>query len=243
MTKEPRMLTTRDLVVRYGRIEAVKGISLRVGAGEIVALIGANGAGKSTTLLAISGVLAAARGSVSFDGRPLSGLSAHEIVRRGVVQVVEGRAIFARLTVVENLLAGAYTRRDRDAVEVDVEKMLDRFPRLRERAAQLGGTLSGGEQQMLAIARALMSRPRLLLLDEPSMGLAPLIVDAIFDFLAELNREGLTILLVEQNAVKALAIAHRAYVMANGKVVDEGESQALLADGRLHEAYLGMARQ
>jgi len=236
------MLATQDLAVRYGRIEAVKGVSLRVGAGEIVALIGANGAGKSSTLLAISGVLAAARGGVSFDGRPLSGLSAHEIVRRGVVQVVEGRAIFARLTVTENLLAGAYTRRDRGAVATDIEKMLDRFPRLRDRAAQLGGTLSGGEQQMLAIARALMSRPRLLLLDEPSMGLAPLIVDAIFDLLAELNREGLTILLVEQNAVKALGIAHRAYVLANGAVVDEGESQALLADGRLHEAYLGMAR-
>jgi branched-chain amino acid transport system ATP-binding protein len=235
------MLTVDQLVVRYGRIEAVKGISIRIDAGEMVALIGGNGAGKTTTLLALSGVLPASGGTVRLDGKIITGLPAHRIARHGIAQVVEGRAVFGRLSVRENLLAGAYVRHDSQGVERDVEAMLERFPRLRERLEQAGSTLSGGEQQMLAIARALMSRPRILLLDEPSMGLAPLIVEEIFYLLAELNREGLTVLLVEQNAVKALTLSRRAYVMAHGVIVAAGESASLLADERVRDAYLGLS--
>ena len=235
------MLAVEQLVVRYGAINAVKGISLRVDAGEMVALIGGNGAGKTSTLLAVSGALPTGAGTVRLDGTPITGLSAYRIARLGIAQVMEGRAVFGGLTVRENLLAGAYARTDTRQVKQDMDAMLQRFPRLRERLTQAGRTLSGGEQQMLAIARALMSRPRILLLDEPSMGLAPLIVEEIFQLLAELNREGLTVLLVEQNAVRALTLSNRAYVMAHGEIVASGDSAALLADKRVLDAYLGMS--
>jgi len=228
-------------VVRYGAIEAVKGISLRVEAGEMVALIGGNGAGKTSTLLTLSGALRTAAGTARLEGVVITGLPAYRIARLGMAQVMEGRAVFGGLTVRENLLAGAYARRDPRGVEQDLEAMLERFPRLRERLASAGTTLSGGEQQMLAIARALMSRPRILLLDEPSMGLAPLIVEEIFGLLAELNREGLTVLLVEQNAIRALTLSNRAYVMAHGVIVASGQSAALLADKRVLNAYLGIS--
>lgn len=236
------LLGIHHLTTQYGNIQAIKGISIYVDKGEIVALIGANGAGKSTTLLSVSGVLAPASGAIRFNGQSISGLPSHQIVRQGIAQVVEGRAILAGLTVLENLMLGAYVRSDRNAIEEDMDRMFDRFPRLRERSGQIAGTLSGGEQQMLAIARALMSRPKMLLLDEPSMGLAPLIVEEIFDLLRELNERGLTILLVEQNAAQALEIADRAYVLASGTIVRSGSSRSLLADEHLREAYLGAAR-
>ena len=237
------MLSIDSLVVRYGRIEAVKSVSIHVDAGEMVALIGGNGAGKTTTLLAVSGALPSVSGTVRLDGALITGLPAHRIARRGIAQVMEGRAVFGHLTVRENLLAGAYARHDARGVERDIEAMFDRFPRLRERIGQAGNTLSGGEQQMLAIGRALMSRPRILLLDEPSMGLAPLIAEQIFELLGELNRQGLTVLLVEQNAFRALNLSRRAYVMAHGEIVATGDSAALLADTRLREAYLGLAAE
>jgi len=236
------LLGIHQLTTQYGNIQAIKGISIYVDKGEIVALIGANGAGKSTTLLSVSGVLAPASGTIRFNGQNISGLPSHQIVRQGIAQVVEGRAILAGLTVLENLMLGAYIRSDRNAIEQDMDCMFDRFPRLRERSGQIAGTLSGGEQQMLAIARALMSRPKMLLLDEPSMGLAPLIVEEIFNLLRELNEQGLTILLVEQNAAQALEIADRAYVLASGTIVRSGSSSSLLADEHLREAYLGAAR-
>jgi branched-chain amino acid transport system ATP-binding protein len=227
------------LVVRYGRIEAVKGISLRVEAGEMVALIGANGAGKTTTLLAVSGALPVASGTVKLEGSAITGLKAHRIARRGLLQVIEGRAIFGGLTVRENLIAGSCTRSDTQRLAQDLERLLDRFPVLQERLDQPGSTLSGGEQQMLAIARALIGRPRVLMLDEPSMGLAPLMAETVLGLLAELNREGLAVLLVEQNAARALALSHRAYVMAHGEVVASGSVSSLLADERVLAAYLG----
>lgn len=233
------LLKVDGLHVYYGVIEAVKGIDFALEMGQITALLGANGAGKSTTLLALSGLLQASAGSINFDGQELSGLAPHQVVDLGLVQVAEGREILTTLTVRENLLLGAYRRKDQSEIGADLEKMLLLFPRLRDRLAGAAGNLSGGEQQMLAIARALMARPRLLLLDEPSMGLAPLVVQGIFRTLRELNLTGLTIFLVEQNVRQALKIAHRAYVMENGRIVLSGSSQQMLHNGKIIEAYLG----
>ncbi len=233
------LLEVRDLHVYYGQIHALKGVSLSVERGEIVTLIGANGAGKTTTLRTISGLLRPRSGSVWFAGEELSRLPAHEIVRRGVVQVPEGRRIFGQLTVLENLELGAFTRTDPAGIREDLERVFTLFPRLRERLHQVAGTLSGGEQQMLAIARGLMARPRLLLLDEPSMGLAPMLVEQIFEAIAEINRQGTTILLVEQNAFMALETAHRGYVLETGSVVLEGPAGALRENPEVKRAYLG----
>ena len=235
----PAMLSVCGLTVRYGGIEAVRGIDLEVWAGEVVALIGANGAGKTTTLKAITGGLDAAAGEVRFAGQSLLGMAAHQRVRLGMAIVPEGRGVFARMTVLDNLMMGAFTRNDSKAIQTDLEQMLQTFPRLRERLSQLAGTLSGGEQQMLAMARALMSRPRLLLLDEPSMGLSPLMVASIFDVIRSVSRTGTTLLLVEQNAQLALQTAHRAYVMESGEVSMQGSASSLLNDPRVRRAYLG----
>jgi branched-chain amino acid transport system ATP-binding protein len=232
------MLELLDVSVSYGMIHALKGISLHVNQGEIVGLIGANGAGKSTTLMAISGVARLRSGSVSFDGMPLSRCAPHEIVSRGISQVPEGRRIFPRMSVRENLEMGAFAT-GRKQFQQDLEKIHHLFPTLAERGRQLGGTLSGGEQQMLAIGRALMSRPRLLLLDEPSLGLAPIIVSRIFKIIREINQQGTTVLLVEQNAKAALRLAHRAYVMETGKIVTQGDAAVLERDPAIKKAYLG----
>lgn len=207
------MLTINDINVFYGAIHAIKGVSLEVNEGEIVTLIGANGAGKSTILRTISGLLKPKTGSIQFEGQEIAGMPAHEIVKTGISQVPEGRRIFAEMSVLENLELGAFTRKDKDGIKADMELVFERFPRLKERIGQLAGTLSGGEQQMLAMGRALMSRPRLLLLDEPSMGLAPLLIKEIFAIIQDINKTGTTVLLVEQNANMALSIAHRAYVL------------------------------
>ncbi|MGZ9157001.1 MAG: ABC transporter ATP-binding protein [Candidatus Binatia bacterium] len=233
------LLRVENLQVRYGAVEAVRGISFTLELGQIVTLLGANGAGKSTTLLALSGLLDISAGSIQFDGKELRGRAPHQIVDRGLVQVAEGREIIATLTVRENLLLGAYRRRDQRGIDNDLEKMLELFPRLRDRLGGAAGNLSGGEQQMLAIARALMARPRLLLLDEPSMGLAPLLVQEIFRTLRQLRRSGLTILLVEQNVRQALKIADYAYVMQNGAIVLSGRSDELLHNDQIIAAYLG----
>ena len=233
------MLKLTDVHTCYGPIEALKGISLEVKEGEIVALIGANGAGKSTALMTTSGVLTPRRGRIEFLGENIAGLPVHEIVRRGISQVPEGRRIFSRLTVLENLEMGAFLRTDRKEREADLESVFEQFPILKERRSQLGGTLSGGEQQMLAIGRALMARPRLLLMDEPSLGLAPIVVSKIFEIVRKINRLGKTILLVEQNARAALNLAHRGYVMETGQIVMQGEARALLSSPRVREAYLG----
>ncbi|HET7502751.1 MAG TPA: ABC transporter ATP-binding protein [Kofleriaceae bacterium] len=235
------MLELEDLRVSYGNIEALHGISLSVGEGEIVTLIGANGAGKTTTLMTISGCVRARSGAIRFRGRDISGLPPHEIVALGLVQSPEGRKIFPRLTVLENLEMGAFTRRDADGISADQKRVFDLFPILGERRRQPGGTLSGGEQQMLAIARALMARPKLLLLDEPSLGLAPLVVSRIFEVIRELNREGATILLIEQNAQMALKAAHRGYVLETGTIAMADAADKLLADPRVRSAYLGDA--
>ncbi len=235
----PPLLEIENLRAGYGLIEAVKGITLRVEPGEIVALIGANGAGKTTLLMTISGCIATRGGCVRFEGREITALPAHEIVRAGLCQSPEGRKIFPRLTVMENLALGAYTRDDKRAIHDDTQRVLDLFPILRQRQTQLGGTLSGGEQQMLAVARALMGRPRLLLLDEPSLGLAPLVVLKIFEVLGELNRQGMAILLVEQNARLALRLAQRGYVMETGSITISDSAAALLSDPRVQQAYLG----
>jgi branched-chain amino acid transport system ATP-binding protein len=235
------MLELEDLRVGYGNIEALHGISLSVGEGEIVTLIGANGAGKTTTLMTISGCVRARTGAIRFRGRDISGLPPHEIVALGLVQSPEGRKIFPRLSVAENLEMGAFTRRDPDGIAADQNRVFELFPILGERRRQPGGTLSGGEQQMLAIARALMARPRLLLLDEPSLGLAPLVVSRIFEVIRELNREGATILLVEQNAQMALKAAHRGYVLETGTIAMADAADKLLADPRVRSAYLGDA--
>jgi len=232
------MLELRDVTVSYGMIDALKGISLTVEQGEIVALIGANGAGKSTTLMAISGVSSLRSGSVMYNGTVLSGRPAHEIVHLGISQVPEGRRIFSRMTVRENLEMGAFPGKGRDYTK-DLERMFTMFPVLAERSRQLGGTLSGGEQQMLAIGRALMSRPKLLLLDEPSLGLAPIIVSRIFKIIKEINEQGMTILLVEQNAKAALQLANRGYVMETGKIVMQGPASVLEKDPGIKKAYLG----
>jgi len=232
------MLTLSDITVSYGKIDALKGISLRIEQGEIVALIGANGAGKSTTLMAISRIAGLRSGRILFDKNDISMLPPHEIVRLGISQVPEGRRIFPRMTVRENLEMGAFLR-DRKETAHDLERICEIFPVLAERSGQLGGTLSGGEQQMLAIGRALMSRPRLLLLDEPSLGLAPIIVTRIFRIIQEINGQGTTILLVEQNAKAALSLATRAYVLETGRVVMEGNATALASDPGIKKAYLG----
>ncbi len=232
------MLDLMDATVSYGMIDALKGISLTVGQGEIVALIGANGAGKSTTLMSISGVTALRRGMILYNGIQISGRPVHEIVTMGVSQVPEGRRIFPRMTVSENLEIGAFSRNGQDLSEV-IEHVYVLFPTLAERRRQLGGTLSGGEQQMLAIGRALMSKPKLLLLDEPSLGLAPIIVARIFRIIQEINQQGMTILLVEQNAKAALRLAHRAYVLETGKIVMQGQASLLEKDPGIKKAYLG----
>lgn len=233
------MLEIKDLNVFYGGIHAIKGISLEVVQGEIVTLIGANGAGKSTTLKAVSNLLKPKSGEVRFEGKSLLDISPHKIVGMGVSHVPEGRRIFANLTVLENLELGAYTRSDKKEVAQGMERVFIRFPRLKERLHQLGGTLSGGEQQMLAIGRALMSKPRLLLLDEPSMGLAPLLVREIFSILKEINAAGTTILLVEQNAHMALSIAHKAYVLETGAITLSGTAQEVATNPAVQKAYLG----
>ena len=235
------MLELEDLRAGYGNIEGLHGISLSVGEGEIVTLIGANGAGKTTTLMTISGCVRARTGAIRFRGRDISGLPPHEIVALGLVQSPEGRKIFPRLSVAENLEMGAFTRRDPDGIAADQNRVFELFPILGERRRQPGGTLSGGEQQMLAIARALMARPKLLLLDEPSLGLAPLVVSRIFEVIRELNREGATILLVEQNAQMALKAAHRGYVLETGTIAMADAADKLLADPRVRSAYLGDA--
>ncbi len=233
------MLEVKDLNVYYGAIHALKGVNFHVDKGEIVTLIGANGAGKSTTLNTISGLLRARQGSILFQGEDITRTMPQDIVRKGIVQVPEGRKIFATLSVLENLEMGAYLNKDKTQIQRDLEMVLDRFPRLRERRNQYGGTLSGGEQQMLAIARALMSRPTLLLLDEPSMGLSPILVEQIFEIIQDINQQGTSILLVEQNAQMALSIADRGYVLETGRVVLEGPAQELLHNPMVIEAYLG----
>ena len=233
------MLEIKDLYVRYGMIEAIKGISFEVRDGEIVTLIGSNGAGKTTTLHAISGLLKPASGSIMLDGVELTKTPNHKIVSMGLAQVPEGRRVFAQQTVEENLLLGAYARKDKDGIQKDLEHVYDLFPRLLARKKQLAGTLSGGEQQMLAMARALMSRPKILLMDEPSMGLSPLLVKEIFHIIQDINKEGTTILLVEQNAKMALAIADRAYVLETGKISLEGTGEELSASEEVRKAYLG----
>jgi len=233
------LLALESLEVAYGGIRAVKGIDLAIEAGELVCLIGANGAGKTTTLRAITGLVRPAGGRVVYDGEELGGRRPHEIARRGLALVPEGRGVFAQLTIEENLAMGAYARRDRAAVAQDVDRAFTLFPRLKERRRQTAGTLSGGEQQMLAIARAMMSRPRVLLLDEPSMGLAPLMVDRIFEVIRAIAAEGVTMLLVEQNARLALEVSHRGYVLDGGLVAFSGAASELLHDPRIREAYLG----
>ena len=233
------MLEIKDLYVRYGMIEAIKGISFEVRDGEIVTLIGSNGAGKTTTMHAISGLLKPASGSIMLDGVELTKTPNHKIVSMGLAQVPEVRRVFAQQTVEENLLLGAYARKDKDGIQKDLEHVYDLFPRLLERKKQLAGTLSGGEQQMLAMARALMSRPKILLMDEPSMGLSPLLVKEIFHIIQDINKDGTTILLVEQNAKMALAIADRAYVLETGKISLEGTGEELSASEEVRKAYLG----
>ncbi len=233
------LLALEQLEVSYGGIRAVKGIDLTVAPGELVCLIGANGAGKTTTLKAITGLVRAAAGRIVYDGVPIQALRVHEIARRGLALVPEGRGIFSQLTIEENLAMGAYSRTERGEVASDVERAYTLFPRLKERRGQVAGTLSGGEQQMLAMARALMSRPRLLLLDEPSMGLAPLMVEKIFEVVRAISADGVTLLLVEQNARLALEVSHRGYVLEGGVVTLTGEARSLLGDPRIREAYLG----
>ncbi|MDQ0287529.1 branched-chain amino acid transport system ATP-binding protein [Desulfofundulus luciae] len=233
------ILEVKDLEVYYGSIRALQGISFYVEKGEIVTLIGANGAGKSTTLRTISGLLIPRQGEIYFQGKKINRTPAHQIVRMGISHVPEGRQIFPNLTVMENLLMGAYTRRNRAEVQESLEEVLKRFPRLRERAKQLAGTLSGGEQQMLAMGRGLMSKPTLLILDEPSMGLSPLLVEEIFEIIKNINQQGTTVLLVEQNAYMALQIAHRAYVLETGRIVLSGTSAEVQANPQIRSAYLG----
>ncbi len=237
------LLEVRDLQVFYGRIQAIKGISFHVNEGEIVTLIGANGAGKSTTLKTISGIRPVAKGAIYFDGQDISRMPAHKRTELGICQAPEGRGIFPGMTVLENLDMGCWTRKDRKSSErkADLERVFELFPRLAERKSQAGGSMSGGEQQMLTIGRALMSRPRVLLLDEPSMGLAPMLITQIFDIVTEINRQGTTVLLVEQNASQALRRANRAYVLETGLVVKEGLGSDLLTDPAVQAAYLGGA--
>ena len=233
------MLKIDNIDVYYGAIHALKGISLEVNEGEIVTLIGANGAGKSTTLRTISGLLKPKTGSITFLGQNIAGVRAHEIVKKGISQVPEGRRVFAEMTVMENLDLGAFVRKDKAGIQQDRKHVFELFPRLEERKNQSAGTLSGGEQQMLAMGRALMSRPKLLLLDEPSMGLAPLLIKEIFNIIVDINKSGTTVLLVEQNANMALSIANRAYVLETGRITLSGKAQDLAASEDVRKAYLG----
>ncbi len=233
------MLEIKDLEVFYGVIQAIKGISFKVNEGEVVALIGANGAGKTTILQTITGLLSPKKGNIIFEGQELTKIPAHKIVSLGMAHVPEGRRVFAQFTVYQNLLMGAYTRKDKNEIEASLAAVYKRFPRLEERKNQIAGTLSGGEQQMLAMGRALMSKPRIILMDEPSMGLSPILVNEIFDIIQSVSASGTTVLLVEQNAKKALSIADRAYVLETGKIVQEGKAEALLNDDSIKKAYLG----
>ena len=233
------MLEIKDIEVYYGMIQAIKGISFEVNEGEDIALIGANGAGKTTTLHTITGLLSPKKGSVIFEGKDITKVPAHKIVSLGIAHVPEGRRVFAELTVYENLKMGAYTRKDKDEIEKTLEMVYKRFPRLEERKNQLAGTLSGGEQQMLAMGRALMSHPKIIVMDEPSMGLSPILVNEIFDIIQEVSKGGTTVLLVEQNAKKALSIADRAYVLETGRIVLEGDAKVLMNDDSIKKAYLG----
>ena len=233
------MLEIKDLEVYYGVIRAIKGISFEVNKGEVIALIGANGAGKTTILHTITGLLSPKKGSVIYEGTDITKIPAHKIVSLGMAHVPEGRRVFADLSVYENLKMGAYTRKDKNEVEETLEKVYERFPRLKERKNQMAGTLSGGEQQMLAMGRALMSKPKIILMDEPSMGLSPILVNEIFDIIQEVSKSGTTVLLVEQNAKKALSIADRAYVLETGKIVLDGKAEDLLNDDSIKKAYLG----
>lgn len=233
------LLEVKDLVVSYGAIKALKGISFSVDKGEIISLIGSNGAGKTTTLHSVSNLIKKISGSIIFDGVNITNLSADKIVKMGLIQVPEGRRVFANMSVKENLEMGAYLRRDKTQIKKDMEWCYELFPRLKERLNQISGTLSGGEQQMLAMARALMSKPKLLLLDEPSMGLAPILVDEIFDIITKISSSGTTILLVEQNAYKALSIANRAYILEIGNITKTGRASDLINDNSIISAYLG----
>ncbi len=235
------LLELKKLAVAYGGIQAVKGVDLHVGGGELVCLIGANGAGKTTTLKGITGLQPVRSGSIVYAGQDITGRPAFELVRRGLAMVPEGRGVFGALTIEENLAMGAYVRSDRAGIASDIERVYSLFPRLKERRRQTAGTLSGGEQQMLAMGRSLMSRPRLLLLDEPSMGLAPLMVQKVFETILAVSREGVTILLIEQNAKLALEVAHRGYVMESGEITLEGDAKRLLDDPAVRAAYLGEA--
>ena len=233
------MLEVKDLEVYYGMIQAIKGISFEVNQGEVIALIGANGAGKTTTLHTITGLLSPKKGSVMFEGTDITKIPAHKIVSMGMAHVPEGRRVFAELSVYENLKMGAYTRKDKNEIEESLANVYKRFPRLEERRNQMAGTLSGGEQQMLAMGRALMSKPKIILMDEPSMGLSPIFVNEIFDIIQAVSESGTTVLLVEQNAKKALSIADRAYVLETGKITMSGNAQDLLEDEAVKKAYLG----
>ena len=233
------MLEVKDLEVYYGVIQAIKGISFEVNKGEVIALIGANGAGKTTTLHTVTGLISPKKGHVIFEGKDITKVPAHKIVSMGLAHVPEGRRVFAELSVYENLRMGAYTRKDKNEIEESLANVYKRFPRLEERKNQMAGTLSGGEQQMLAMGRALMSKPKIILMDEPSMGLSPILVNEIFDIIRAVSESGTTVLLVEQNAKKALAIADRAYVLETGKIVLEGNAKDLLEDDSIKKAYLG----
>ena len=233
------LLEVKDVNIYYGVIHAIKNASFEVNQGEIVALIGANGAGKTSIMHTISGLIHSQSGSIQFDGNEISKISAHKIPGLGLIQVPEGRHVFTQMTVMENLEMGAYIRKDKEGIEADLEKIFKRFPRLKERKNQLAGTLSGGEQQMLAMGRALMSKPKLLLLDEPSMGLSPILVNEIFDIIKSINKDGVTVLLVEQNANKALSIANRAYVLETGAITVHGDADEVAANPKVREAYLG----
>ncbi len=233
------MLEVKDLHVHYGMIEAIKGIDFEVNKGEVIALIGANGAGKTTTLHTITGLLAPSKGSILYEGKDICKMPGHKIVSLGMAHVPEGRRVFAQLSVYENLLMGAYTRKDKEEIQNTLQMVYDRFPRLEERKNQMAGTLSGGEQQMLAMGRALMSHPSIILMDEPSMGLSPIFVNEIFDIIQQVSKTGTTVLLVEQNAKKALSIADRAYVLETGKIVLSGDAKKLMNDDSIKKAYLG----
>jgi branched-chain amino acid transport system ATP-binding protein len=234
------LLELKGVDALYGRVRALRGVTINVDQGEVVALIGSNGAGKTTTLRTISGLMHPPSGSITFNGKDISRMAAHDIVGLGICQSPEGRRLFARMQVIDNLRMGAFLRKDRDGIQKDMDRVFELFPRLKERTTQLAGTLSGGEQQMLAIGRALMSKPKLLMLDEPSLGLAPILVETIFQIVREINAQGIPILLVEQNATKALEVAHRAYVLETGTIVKSGSGKELLSSPDVQRAYLGI---